>query len=378
MGVNIVLWRARIGLFNGSFTGPPFPKVDRSQSTLTSFRLWFICMFFTSFALVLLFMYLGFGSKVCSWLVPAIFLLNVILCGALFWLSLLAVIKTVVKNFKYLTSPICVLYLISVPVSIMIMVPGSLPVCLSLFNPYVSGLILKLAGDIEENPGPKGILNVLYANVNSITAESGHRFQDLALRMKLDNIHIACLSETGSNLDLDSLNIDGYHPLDRSYYKPNNRGLLFFVSDNLSYRRRGDLESDVCMWAEISTNNTCFLTGLFYRSPSQSSAERVHYFNEVDNIIGKALNDKPSNIVFFGGDFNARSQHWWLNDRNTVEGKTLYDVSVKHSLYQLINEPTRVTENSKSCLDLIFCNNPGFVHNTAIMPPISLGNHDRD
>jgi hypothetical protein len=98
---------------------------------------------------------------------------------------------------------------------------------------------------------------------------------------------------------------------------------------------------------------------------SKIATERDQYFQVVDQNIDNALKVK-SDVVIAGGDFNARCQHWWLDDINTVEGETLYDISVKHSLFQLIHEPTRITATSKCCLDLIFCNNPGFVNNTEV------------
>jgi hypothetical protein len=74
------------------------------------------------------------------------------------------------------------------------------------------------------------------------------------------------------------------------------------------------------------------MLGLFYRSPSQSAAERDLYYTEVDQNIKKVIKVK-SDILVFGGDFNSRSQHWWLEDINTVEGNSLYKISVIDTLY---------------------------------------------
>jgi hypothetical protein len=35
-------------------------------------------------------------------------------------------------------------------------------------NHIIIDLLLKLAGDVESNPGPRGTVNVMYANVNSL------------------------------------------------------------------------------------------------------------------------------------------------------------------------------------------------------------------
>jgi hypothetical protein len=287
-----------------------------------------------------------------------------------------AILISALSKFKCWSSGVCVVNTLSATVTIVLMTPGFLCTCLLLSNPCLSKLLLLLAGDIELNPGPKanGVINVMFANVNSLTAESGHRFDDLSLRMRNELIDVACLSETGCNLNLESLNIDGYNRLDNSFYKSTCRGLLIYVKDTLVFRRRLDLETDSGMWGEIKTNKKGALLGLFYRSPSQSATERGQFFYELDQNISTALKVK-SDAVIVGGDFNARSRHWWAEDSNSVEGKALYDISVKHSLFQFIHEPTRITVTSKSCLDLIFCNNLGFVNNTEVQPPISLSDH---
>jgi hypothetical protein len=53
----------------------------------------------------------------------------------------------------------------------------------------------------------------------------------------------------------------------------------------------------------------------------------------------------------------------------------LYDLSVNHALYQLVDEPTRITSTSRSCLDLIFCNAPGYILGYEVRAPISFSDH---
>ena len=79
--------------------------------------------------------------------------------------------------------------------------------------------------------------------------------------------------------------------------------------------------------------------------------------------------------ILVGGDFNCRSRQWWDGDVNTTEGDRLYQVSVNSSLTQLIHEPTRLTASSKSCIDLIFCNKPGFLASTGVTTPIDGSDH---
>jgi hypothetical protein len=59
----------------------------------------------------------------------------------------------------------------------------------------------------------------------------------------------------------------------------------------------------------------------------------------------------------------------WSEDINSIEGNVLYAISVNHALYQIIDE------NSRSCLDLIFCNALGHILGHDISAPISYSDH---
>ena len=62
--------------------------------------------------------------------------------------------------------------------------------------------------------------------------------------------------------------------------------------------------------------------------------------------------------MIINGDFNCRSSHWWGNEIDNQEGKlfelTTYDIG----LTQLINQQTHLMGESKSCIDLIFTDQP--------------------
>jgi hypothetical protein len=66
---------------------------------------------------------------------------------------------------------------------------------------------------------------------------------------------------------------------------------------------------------------------------------------------------------------------WCAEDTNTTVGNSLYDISTNHSLTQFIHEPTRITPTSKSCLDLLFSDSPGFISSVVVTPPIGGSDH---
>lgn len=398
MGINLVLWRARIGLFiyfSGSFKTKDNPRCHKTR--LGSWLIYLLCsvllLILTSLCLLNSFvLHQSLRVLLLFLIVSWIWFSHVVLACLIY-----AIIRVTLNVYCFRSSPSCLLYIVVMPVAVLLSIPGFAnliccvvdqctinyvfevytvgtvsPFC-NVVNPVTSYLLLS-AGDIHPNPGPKENINVLFTNVNSLTAESGQRFSELKFRLVEDSIHIAGLCESGGNLDLNQLNIDGYYKLDSTVYKKSGRGLIFYVKNSLTFKRRPDLESDDCMWIQIYNNHMSSLIGLFYRSPSQNAEARNTYFSNFDSIIDKVLSVR-TDLVLLGGDFNARSKFWWSDDVDSTEGHILYDIGNKHSLYQLIDQPTRVTANSRSCLDLIFCNSLGHILSTDVTPPISFSDH---
>ena len=63
-------------------------------------------------------------------------------------------------------------------------------------------------------------------------------------------------------------------------------------------------------------------------------------------------------IGFYINDFNWRSTNWWENDIENDEGKLFESHTADLGLHKLINEPTHLIRNSRSCNDLIFTDQP--------------------
>lgn len=88
-----------------------------------------------------------------------------------------------------------------------------------------------------------------------------------------------------------------------------------------------------------------------------------------------------NSTVLLCGDFNFPKIDWQncnntLNSSNTCSGVFL-NFYYKHSLHQLVSEPTRLGSNSRngSILDLVFCNDANFVYNVAVEVPFGNSDH---
>ena len=74
--------------------------------------------------------------------------------------------------------------------------------------------------------------------------------------------------------------------------------------------------------------------------------------------------------VVITGDFNCRATRWWDNDIEKNEGKLFEQFSSELGLHQLITEPTHLVRDSKSCIDLIFTNQPNLFIESGVHPSL--------
>ena len=65
-------------------------------------------------------------------------------------------------------------------------------------------------------------------------------------------------------------------------------------------------------------------------------------------------------------DFNAKSSNWSSNGTTTAEGAELDYLTLLYGMEPVITEPTHILENSSSCIDLIFSNQPNLIMDSGV------------
>lgn len=83
--------------------------------------------------------------------------------------------------------------------------------------------------------------------------------------------------------------------------------------------------------------------GVIYHSPSTSDADFINYLR---NVLGSNCEISESNIVV--GDFNIN-----LNNTSTYSTQ-LIDLMKSYSMHQKVNFDTRITDTSRTKIDLLF------------------------
>ena len=189
---------------------------------------------------------------------------------------------------------------------------------------------------------PATTLCVAHLNVNSLR----HKLDDVSRLLSFNNIDILGLSETKLCDDLDDGEID--IPSYKVLRKDRNKfggGVAFYVASHLRAQRYHDPDcaSIESLWLKLYLKGEDYLIGVVYRPPSVTSDFWTQLRQSWDVLL-------PANTIILG-DFNADP----LNPSDSG-WKHLNFISSSHGLRNCILEPTRITANCKSCLDLMFTN----------------------
>ena len=107
----------------------------------------------------------------------------------------------------------------------------------------------------------------------------------------------------------------------------------------------------------------------FYRSPSQSSDKFENFVYNLFLTL-EALTQKNPFLTVIIEDFNAKSNKWRFTDKTTPQGAKLDNLTSQYGLTQLLKEPTYISDNYKSCIDLIFTSQPNLVVDSSIHPSL--------
>ena len=232
--------------------------------------------------------------------------------------------------------------------------------------------IILLSGDIELNPGPE-TLDFCCWNLNSIFAYDFLRVPLIKAYNSIYNYDLIGIVEThlDSTIDECRLSLDGYS-LHKSNHpqKVKRGGVGLYVKDSLPSKNHLDLVTlSECIVCELQVNRRKYFFVVIYESPSQDQSEFNNFTTNFELMVSKLLAENP-HCMIITGDFNCRSTQWWENDIENSEGKLFEQITADNGLHQLISEPTHIVGGSKSCIDLIFTDQPNLIVDTGVHPSL--------
>lgn len=210
------------------------------------------------------------------------------------------------------------------------------------------------------------ILSICTSNVQSLNKD---KMEHIELEFA-GNFDIICLNETNlhnSRIIDFSLDIDGFQPIFRKD-RVNRQwgGVAVYVSQNIAATRRSDLENEEleAIWLELRCVNKKFLICNCYRPPNTP----VCFWDKLSDSIEQAKEGSINDIIITG-DFNSDPT------KSPNNYNKLMSLCRNFNLENHISEPTRVTANTESCLDLFITNLNERIQETKISHPVGNSDH---
>ena len=318
MGVDIAVYRARIGYFNRIKVNPRVNLHGKSNASVFSSPQFISCLIkFILFLLLPVVVYL-------SMTVILFFLSTSVFHAFHHQLKKIrqACLSLSNKDFLYLFS----------------------------FFSLVVQLLLVISGSVHVNPGPPSVRNKISFccwNIDSLLTRDRAKIGLIEGLQSVHNFDIfgICESYLTNNTDPHDLIIDGFSPTPfRSDCKDTasrpRGGVCLYFKEHLPIINRTDLSKNIdeTLVCEVRLRSKKIFIVLSYRPPSLSLSNQISdYCNKLSTLMENIRSHKPAAVVLMG-DFNARSPLFWNGETvETAAGKKLSDFMMLKSLEQLIN-----------------------------------------
>ena len=220
--------------------------------------------------------------------------------------------------------------------------------------------------ELRELLSKKG-LKLLHQNIRGLLANKSAVCQILD---GFKNIHIFSLSETHLFVgDETQAQIDGFTFISKPRVSGQGGGVGAYISSSVPFHRRLDLEQEdiECIWLEILFPKTKgFLIGIIYRPPDSSSHICANFNCKFESMLSALSSENKECLLT--GDINC---NYLMNS----DHKELKSILAAFGLKQLITTPTRITQESKTLIDVICSNEPQNIHSVKTIPA-GLSDHE--
>ena len=208
-------------------------------------------------------------------------------------------------------------------------------------------------------------LEFSHFNVRSL-CKSFDLFSSIVTESDLD---VVGLSETWLTDAMPSyaLNIPNYRFV-RSDRGARGGGVAFYIENSLSFKllaTGGNNTQLEQMWVSLKVSGKNICLGTLYRPPNCNLGQCL------DALEDQLVNLIPEfDYICFAGDFNVDFQK--SNDNDFLQFSRLLS---KYSLIQHVNQPTRVTANSSTLIDLMISTNKDSITSIGIMNMDNISDH---
>ena len=236
-----------------------------------------------------------------------------------------------------------------------------------LVNVTLAANLIVLSNDVSLNPGttrnlPAGTkgLRLFHLNIRCLR----YKMDELGLFCDQHKPHVLAISETwldDSFVD-EEVSLQGYNLMRRDRDCVGG-GVAVYVAEHLNYNRLKDprdLLPDIdveSIWFELSLPKTKkILIGAIYKPPDSNAST---FTESLEKILSNFTTNETETILL--GDFNF---NYMAPNSATKNFKRLTNL---YQLKQLITKPTRITEDSRTLIDLFLTSRPE-LYETSVIP----------
>ena len=188
------------------------------------------------------------------------------------------------------------------------------------------------------------------------------------------NYDVIAISESALHSDTDDndLLLDGYISFRRDL--PDDRqygGILVYVKNSIACQERRDLEtiSDQLI-LELTVDKKSIFVSSNYRKHHHNNENELSLY--MDNFRSSCENIRAQNpfCTVHIGDFNSHNSIWLNTDQTDSAGDLLNEIINDEALAQLVDQPTHITSNCNTLIDLVITDQPNIVNKCSILPSL--------
>ena len=220
---------------------------------------------------------------------------------------------------------------------------------------------------------------ILHFNINSVLKDG--RLDELQDVCRVLNVAVLVLTESklDNTIPNSIIMLEGfYEPLrrDRQTNGRHGGGCLMYISEQLTYKHRTDLQSEYFehLWADVKVGSSNFTITCFYRPPNESAADHDLFLDASEQILNNlSMHTTDNKIIASDLNFGNIYSKCPLLSPKPLDSSAP-DLFARLGFTQLIDRPTRVTNDTSALIDLLFVQNEDLVTQFGTLPKIA--DHD--
>jgi hypothetical protein len=196
---------------------------------------------------------------------------------------------------------------------------------------------------------------------------------ELSRNVRILKAQIVVLTESKLDCTIPSslISLPGFHEPLRRDRNRNGGGCLIYIAQTLTFKQQSHIQSEFYenISVDVRVNNIIYSINCLYRPPDFDNHE--HFISETEGILAR-LSNHSAHTKLFMSDLNfgnIYSKYPALSPKPLdAHAPELFS---SHGYQQLIDIPTRVTDNTTSLIDLAFTSNLDKIRSHGTLPPIA-------